>query len=249
MNTTNYQQVYGLHAVQQIFTKDISRIVEIWIQQERQDAKLQELIHQAQQQQLRIQFVPKKTLDKLTANASHQGIVIRCKINTTVNNLQLEDYITSLTTPPFLLVLDQIQDPHNLGACLRTADAAGVHAVITPKDRTCTLTSTVYKVACGAADTIPIFQVTNLVNTLNWLKKEGIWLIGAAGESQQTLFNTRLTGPIAWVLGAEEKGLRRLTRDTCDILVSIPMYGTVESLNVSVATAICLYETIRQRSH
>lgn len=247
MNTHNYQQVYGLHPVRQIFANDISRVIEIWVQQDRQDAKLQPLIQQAEQQGLRLQFVPKKTLDKLTQNSHHQGIVIRYKIPSPAQNLQLEEYIVSLTVPPFLLILDQIQDPHNLGACLRTADAVGVHAVITPKDRACTLTATVCKVASGAADTVPLFQVTNLVSTLNWLKQQGIWLIGAAGESQCSVFETRLTGAIALILGAEEKGLRRLTRETCDTLIAIPMLGKVESLNVSVATGVCLYEALRQR--
>ena len=247
MNTTNYQQVYGLHAVKQIFTNDISRIIEIWVQQDRQDIVLSSLIQQAQQQGLRLQWVTKKTLDKLTQNSHHQGIVIRYKASQFAQDLQLEDYIASLTTLPFLLILDQVQDPHNLGACLRSADAAGVHAVITPKDRACSLTPTVCKVASGAADTVPLFQVTNLVNTLNWLKKQGIWLIGTAGESQQSLFDTSLTGAIALILGAEGKGLRRLTRETCDSLIAIPMLGKVESLNVSVATGVCLYEALRQR--
>jgi len=247
VNTTNYQQVYGLHAVKQIFTNDISRIIEIWVQQDRQDIVLSSLIQQAQQQGLRLQWVTKKTLDKLTQNSHHQGIVIRYKASQFAQDLQLEDYIASLTTLPFLLILDQVQDPHNLGACLRSADAAGVHAVITPKDRACSLTPTVCKVASGAADTVPLFQVTNLVNTLNWLKKQGIWLIGTAGESQQSLFDTSLTGAIALILGAEGKGLRRLTRETCDSLIAIPMLGKVESLNVSVATGVCLYEALRQR--
>ncbi len=247
MNTTNYQQVYGLHAVKQIFSNDISRIIEIWVQQDRQDVVLHSLIQQAQQQGLSLQWVAKKTLDKLTQNSHHQGIVIRYKASQLAQDLHLEDYIASLTTSPFLLILDQVQDPHNLGACLRSADAAGVHAVITPKDRACALTPTVCKVASGAADTVPLFQVTNLVNSLNWLKKQGIWLIGTAGESQQSLFDTSLTGAIALILGAEGKGLRRLTRETCDSLIAIPMLGKVESLNVSVATGVCLYEALRQR--
>lgn len=249
MNKIKYEPVFGQHAVRQVFKNDISRVLELWVQEGRDEAKLQNLLNQAQQQGITIQRVAKKTLDKLSENGHHQGIVIRCKkssplpIQTTV-----EEFLASLTVPPFLLVLDEVQDPHNLGACLRTADAAGIHAVIVPKNRACQLTPIVRKVASGAAEVVPLIQVTNLARTLRWLQEQNIWLVGADGESQTRLFDIPLTGSLALVLGAEGKGLRRLTRESCDVLVQIPMFGQVESLNVSVAAGICLYEAVRQRS-
>lgn len=235
------QKIFGLHAVKQILNTDISRIIEIWIQQGSKN--LQSLIIQAEQQAIPIHTVAKKTLDKLSENGHHQGIVINCKVQAMPS---LEQILNSLNVPAFLLVLDEVQDPHNLGACLRTADAAGVHAVIIPKNNACKLTPTVHQIASGAADTIPVIEVTNLVRTLNWLQKQGIWIIGADGDSKTSIFDTNLTGALAIVMGAEGEGLRRLTKETCDSLVSIPMLGTIESLNVSVATGICLYEVVRQ---
>ncbi|MDY6994644.1 MAG: 23S rRNA (guanosine(2251)-2'-O)-methyltransferase RlmB, partial [Pseudomonadota bacterium] len=163
--------------------------------------------------------------------------------------MSLPDYLASLTVPPFLLILDEVQDPHNLGACLRTADGAGIHAVIVPKNRACHLSAIVRKVASGAADSVPLIQVTNLARTLTWLKAQGIWLVGADAVGQTSLFKAHLQGALALILGAEGHGLRRLTREACDVLVHIPMLGKVESLNVSVATGICLYEAVRQRAN
>jgi 23S rRNA (guanosine2251-2'-O)-methyltransferase len=242
-----YEYIFGLHTVRQVFENDIFRVIELWTQQERHDEKLQHLLKQARQQGIVIQTVPKKTLDKLTRNQHHQGIIIRCKARPINTESKLEIILTSLNQPPFLLILDEVQDPHNLGACLRTADAAGIHAVIVPKNRACSLSPTVCKVASGAADTVPLIQVTNLVNTLRWLQQQGIWIIGTDDTTQTSLFDTILTGPLALVLGAEGTGLRRLTQENCDALVSIPMFGKVESLNVSVATGVCLFEAVRQR--
>ncbi len=248
-----YEHIFGLHTVKHVFENDISRVVELWTQQTKQskqkqhDGKLQDLLKQAQQQGIVIQTVPKKTLDKLTENQHHQGIVIRCKARPINTQSNLETILLNLNQPPFLLILDEVQDPHNLGACLRTADAAGIHAVIVPKNRACSLSPIVHKVASGAADTVPLIQVTNLVSTLRWLQEQGIWIIGTDDDTQTSLFDTPLTGPLALVLGAEGTGLRRLTRENCDALVSIPMLGKVESLNVSVATGVCLFEAIRQR--
>jgi 23S rRNA (guanosine2251-2'-O)-methyltransferase len=256
MATTKYQQIFGLHAVRHVFEHDISRVVELWVQQGRNDERLNRLITQAQQQGLVAQSVPRKTLDQITGEGHHQGIVIRCKIQPIFNRANegvqsfittLEEYMASLTVTPFLLVLDGIQDPHNLGACLRTAEAAGVQAVIIPKNRACALSPTVYKVASGAAEVLPLIQVSNLATTLRWLKTQGIWLIGATETAETSLFNAKLTGPLALILGAEGTGLRRLTQAHCDSLVHIPMFGKVESLNISVATGICLYEAVRQR--
>ena len=152
-----------------------------------------------------------------------------------------------LVEPAFLLILDEVQDPHNLGACLRSAAAAGVHAVVVPKDRSVALTDTVRRIACGAADQVPLFQVTNLARTIDQLRKQGIWVVGASGQASQSIFNSTLTGPLALVMGSEGSGLRRLTAEKCDLLVRIPMTDRVESLNVSVAAGICLFEAVRQR--
>ena len=241
------EYIFGFHAVRQVFETDISRIMELWVDEARHDNKLHAIISQARQQGLSVQFVPKKTLDKLTQEGHHQGIVLRCKTSTHLK-LTLEECLATLTVPPFLLVLDEVQDPHNLGACLRTADATGVHAVIIPKDRSCSLSPTVRKVASGAAETIPLIEVTNLARTLRWLQEQKIWLVGTDVHAQTSLFATSLTGPLAVVLGTEASGLRRLTRETCDVLVKIPMQGQIETLNVSVATGVCLYEAFRQRS-
>jgi 23S rRNA (guanosine2251-2'-O)-methyltransferase len=186
-------------------------------------------------------------LDGMAGNGRHQGVLARV-VDTPIPYLDINDVLESLDEPPFLLVLDGVEDPHNLGACLRVADAMGVHAVIAPKDRAAGLNATVRKVACGAAESVPFIAVTNLARTLRELKEAGIWLVGAAAEAEGDLFSVKLSGPLALVLGAEGTGLRRLTAETCDELVHIPMFGSVESLNVSVASGICLYEVRRQRN-
>ncbi|MBE9563492.1 MAG: 23S rRNA (guanosine(2251)-2'-O)-methyltransferase RlmB [Proteobacteria bacterium] len=235
------EQVFGIRAVRQVFENDISRIMEVWVQD---NNKINDLLQQATKHDIVIHTVAKKTLDKLTNNGRHQNIVITCK---PAAKKTLEEFIAELTVPPFLLVLDEIQDPHNLGACLRTAEASGVHAIIVPENRSCKLTAIVRMVATGAAETVPLIQVTNLVRSLNWLKDQGIWLVGTDEKSQASIFETNLTGPLALVLGSEGSGLRRLTRETCDTTVHIPMLGKIKSLNVSVATGVCLYEAVRQR--
>jgi 23S rRNA (guanosine2251-2'-O)-methyltransferase len=176
-------------------------------------------------------------------------VALRVKQQQTQDEPYLKALLKRLDEPPFLLILDGVQDPHNLGACLRSADGAGVHGIIAPRDRSVALTPTVRKVASGAAETVPFIQVTNLARTLKWLKDEGVWLIGTAGEATQTLYEIDLRGALAIVMGGEGKGLRRLTREQCDILVKLPMAGSVESLNVSVASAISLYEAVRQRGN
>jgi len=244
----NDEYIFGLHSVQHVLQQDSSRIIEVWVQDSRRDAKVQVLIEQLQKQDVTLQTVPKKTLDKLAQSEHHQGILLRCQAAPVQTEETLEQLLTTLTSPPFLLVLDEVQDPHNLGACLRTADAAGVHAVIIPKNRSCSITSAVRKVASGAAETMPVIQITNLARTLRWLQEQGVWIIGTVAEADKSLYETELTGAIALVMGAEGTGLRRLTQETCDKLMKIPMLGTVESLNVSVATGICLYEIVRQRA-
>ena len=238
--------VYGIHAVQAVLERTPQTIKQLWVQQGRLDKKLVSLVSVAREAQLSIQSVSLKTLNNMV-NANHQGIIIECITNK--NNFTEGDIFLLLKQQdsPLFLVLDGIEDPHNLGACLRSADAAGVAAVIAPKDKAAGITPVVRKVACGAVETVPFIQVTNLVRTLQQLQQAGVWLFGAVGEVKQTLYDCDLRGAIAIVMGREGKGLRRLTRETCDHLMRIPMFGSVESLNVSVATGICLFEASRQR--
>ena len=212
---------------------------------QRRDARARDLVRLAESQGVRIMQVDSKRLDGMVGNARHQGVAAR--VHATQRVQHLSDVMDTLTEPALLLVLDGVQDPHNLGACLRSADAFGVHAVIAPKDRAVGLNATVEKVACGAAETVPYITVTNLARTLRELKERDIWVVGADGSAETDLHGFRHQGALAWVLGAEGEGLRRLTRETCDDLVRIPMLGSVESLNVSVSAGICLYEARRQR--
>lgn len=241
------QIIYGLHAVRAALKYDPGHIVEVWIEQGRHDNRVQALIQALSGLSARVNRVSRRELDALTGDASHQGVAVSYEGAPPKDADDLEALLDGLSEPPFLLVLDQVQDPHNLGACLRSADAAGVHAVICPRDNAVGLTPTVHKVASGAARSVPFFQVTNLARVLRSLKDRGIWLIGAAGEADQSVFDADLTGPLALVMGAEDTGLRRLTRENCDLLVKIPMHGHVESLNVSVATGVLLFEALRQR--
>ena len=195
---------------------------------------------------VRVIPVDAKRLDGLAGGSRHQGVIA---VAAPVQMPQfIEDVLEGLEEPPLLLLLDGVQDPHNLGACLRVADGAGAHAVLAPKDRSCGLTTAAIKVASGAAETVPYIVVTNLARTMRDLKERGIWMIGTADDAPETLWQAKLDGAIGLVLGAEGEGLRRLTRDTCDHLVSIPMLGSVESLNVSVASGVCLYEARRKRA-
>ena len=242
------QLVYGLHAVEALLARAPERVTALWALRGRHDARIEALLEIARAAGITIHSVERDKLDEMTGGGRHQGIALHSREIAPLSETGLEDLVTALTVPPLLLVLDGVQDPHNLGACLRSADAAGAHAVIAPRDRAASLTATVRKVASGAAETVPLVTVTNLARSLREIKEAGVWVIGAAGEAQSDLFSTKLDGPTAWVLGAEGEGLRRLTRETCDQLVRIPMFGSVESLNVSVASGICLYETRRQRN-
>ncbi len=240
--------VFGFHAVNSRIRQNPASVKEVCIDKTRKDARMQDLLALAEQKGVRVMQMEKERLDGLSANGRHQGVLARVE-DTPLPYQDIHDVLESdLDEPPFLLVLDGVEDPHNLGACLRVADAMGVHAVIAPKDRAAGLNATVRKVACGAAETVPFIAVTNLARTLRELKDAGIWLVGAAAEAEHDLFAAKFSGPIAMVLGAEGTGLRRLTAETCDQLVRIPMFGTVESLNVSVASGICLYEARRQRN-
>jgi len=241
------QRLYGFHSIEAVLQREPERILEVWILEGRQDKRLENMLASLSTQGIQTQKVKREKLDELAGTTRHQGLVAHCRSASARNENFLEQLLDSLDVPPLLLILDGVQDPHNLGACIRTADAVGVHAVIVPKDNAATLNGTVRKVACGAAETTPFISVTNLARCLRNLKERGVWLVGAAGEVETSIYQQDMTGPLAIVMGAEGKGLRRLTRESCDHLVTIPMPGSVESLNVSVATGVCLYEALRQR--
>jgi len=245
---SEYRFISGLHSVRTALQHGAGAVDEVWIEGRRRDARVAEIRQLARDAGVPVREVARNELEQLVAGSNHQGVVARTRVSAARDETDLETILQGLEDPPFLLILDGVQDPHNLGACLRSADAAGVHAVIAPKDRAVGLTSTVCKVASGAAETVPFIQVTNLARTLRQLRDEaGVWLVGTAGESEVSLFQADLKGPLGLVMGGEEKGMRRLTREGCDLLVRIPMFGAVESLNVSVAVGICLYEAVRQR--
>lgn len=239
--------IFGLHAISAALRNDSVRMLEVWVLQGRQDARMQEVLALAKQRGVVAHHAPRHTLDAMAPGARHQGVIARCMGLPSYSEGDLEVLLDGVQGVPLLLVLDGVQDPHNLGACLRSADAAGVHAVIIPKDRASPLTATARKVASGAAESVPVVQVTNLARTLRELKDRNIWLVGAAGDADQSVFEVDLKGPMAIVMGAEGQGLRRLTKEHCDFLAHLPMAGVVESLNVSVATGIFLYEAVRQR--
>lgn len=240
--------IFGLHAVYALLQHQPHRVLSLFIQKDKSDQKINSLIDSAKQKNIAIDKVARPVLDRMTNDANHQGVVAACKKLEIYSEEDLLQLIKKLTVPPLLLVLDGVQDPHNLGACFRSADASGVHAVIAPKDRAVGITPIVSKVASGATETVPFVQVTNLVRALQHLKDCGIWIYGASGDADVSLFQTDLKGPAAIVLGAEGVGLRRLTRENCDVLMHIPMQGSVSSLNVSVAAGVCLFEVVRQRS-
>ncbi len=237
--------IYGFHAVTAKLRHDPSAVKEIIIDASRQDGRARELLKHAELQAVKIVATDGKRLDGMAPGAKHQGVVARIEGGHKVAHL--DDVLDTLTEPAFLLVLDGVTDPRNLGACLRVADAAGVHAVIAPKDRAAGLNDVAVKTACGAAETVPYVMVTNLARTLRELKERDIWVVGTSGEAESDLYGADWPVATAWVLGAEGEGMRRLTRETCDQLVSIPMYGSVESLNVSVAAGVCLFEARRRR--
>lgn len=239
--------LYGLHAMQAVLEREPERVIEVFVLKGRNDERLSTIVNQARRFGISIQFCQRKVLDDKVSGEQHQGVVARAKPAKPLDENDL-DVILDSQSQPFLLVLDGVTDPHNLGACLRTADAAGVHAVVVPKDKSAGLTATARKVACGAAETTPLIQVTNLSRTLKHMQERGVWITGTAGEATQSLYEVKMTGSCALVMGAEGKGMRRLTREHCDDLVKLPMAGSVSSLNVSVATGICLYEIVRQRA-
>jgi 23S rRNA (guanosine2251-2'-O)-methyltransferase len=238
--------IYGLHAVQSILDRDPKRVLQLVLQRGREDARLGQLLAKAKEHGLRVEHRDAKELDHLAGGGRHQGACARIRPTGALGEGALDELLDK-TPIPFLLVLDGVQDPHNLGACLRTADAAGVSAVVVPRDRAVGLTPVVRKVASGAAETMPLIQVTNLARTLKLLKEHEIWVIGTDEMGTKSLFAADLKGRLALVMGAEGEGLRRLTQENCDLLVNIPMLGAVPSLNVSVAAGIALFEAVRQR--
>ncbi len=240
-------KLFGLHSVQAALDYSPNKIQKAWVDTGRQDKRLTQAIDNLLDLGIEPEKVDRKKLDRLAENNNHQGIVIEVEMPSELTESDLKTAVENLTTTALFLVLDNVQDPHNLGACLRTADATGVHGVIITKDNATGITPTVCKVASGAAETVPVYQVTNLARTLRWLKGEGLWIMGAAGETAQTIYSTDFSVPMALVVGTEGKGLRRLTKEQCDVLVSVPMLGKVESLNLSVATGVLLYEAVRQR--
>ena len=252
--------IFGLHVVQNLLENKPHQILELVVQAGRKDKRIDELLHLAFKQGIAVNEAKKKHLDELSKNGNHQGVIAKCKLPKSLGDKELLNWLDSIQNEsgekvsnagkplPFLLILDTVTDPHNLGACLRSAAAAGVHGVIAPKDKSVGLTPTVRKVASGAAESIPFYQVTNLARTIRTLKDKGLFVVGTLlNENARSIYETDLTGSLALVMGAEGKGLRRLTTELCDELAYIPIRGQVESLNVSVATGVCLFEALRQR--
>lgn len=243
------QYLFGIHSVQAALDKQPGKVKQLFMQSGRKDKRADQLINAARQNGVSVQSMNKEKLDDLSEGLNHQGIVAIFTGGSLWNEDDLDDILEKQGNKVLILALDGVTDPHNLGACLRSADGAGVHAVIAPKDKSVGLTPIARKVACGAADSIPFIQVTNLSRTLRSMQEDhNVWIVGLADEEDAGLYEAKYDGPVAMVMGAEGDGLRRLTRDTCDQIVAIPMLGSVSSLNVSVATGVCLYEVHRQRS-
>jgi 23S rRNA (guanosine2251-2'-O)-methyltransferase len=237
--------IFGFHTVLARLRADPKSVLEVFLDEARKDARAKDFAAQVERAGARLMRVPAARLEGMAGGGRHQGVVARVLANT--QKQTLEELLEGLQVPPLLLVLDGITDPHNLGACMRVANAAGAHAVIAPKDHAAGINATVSKVASGAAEITPYFMVTNLARTLADLKERNIWVVGTDASASSDLFSVKdLPNSIAWVLGAEGAGMRRLTRESCDLLVRIPMAGQVESLNASVAAGICLFESVRR---
>ena len=239
------KNLFGFHAITSRLRQRPETVREIYVDAERSDARVKDLREAAKRANVRVIAVDAKRLDGMAGGVRHQGVVAQAEALDMPKFI--EDVLEGLSEPPLLLLLDGVQDPHNLGACLRVADGAGAHAVIAPKDRSVGLTTAAIKVASGAAESVPYIVVTNLARTMRDLKERNIWLIGADDSAPESIYQAKLDGALGLVLGAEGEGLRRLTKESCDLLVSIPMLGAVASLNVSVASGVCLYEARRRR--
>jgi 23S rRNA (guanosine2251-2'-O)-methyltransferase len=237
--------LFGFHAVTARLRHEAASIEEIYVDAGRHDQRMRDLLRAAQEAKVRIIQADDDRLSAMIGTRRHQGVVAKASPLSLARNL--DELLDGIEGPPLLLILDGVTDPHNLGACLRVADGAGAHAVIAPKDRAVGLNATAAKVASGAADTVPYITVTNLARTMRDLKERDVWLTGTADEAEKSLYEADFSGGTALVMGSEGEGMRRLTRDTCDLLIAIPMLGSVESLNVSVASGVCLYEARRQR--
>ncbi|MNE07683.1 23S rRNA (guanosine-2'-O-)-methyltransferase RlmB [compost metagenome] len=240
------EKIYGVHAVEALLRHHPKRVKQIWLSEGRSDPRVQVIVELAGQNRVSVGQAERREMDAWVEGV-HQGVVAEVSPSQVWGEAMLEELLDRTEGAPLILVLDGVTDPHNLGACLRTADAAGALAVVVPKDKSATLTPAVRKVACGAAEVIPLVAVTNLARTLEKLQQRGLWVVGTAGEAEQELYEHDMTGPTILVMGAEGKGMRRLTREHCDFLVKLPMAGSVSSLNVSVATGVCLFEALRQR--
>lgn len=246
---SSHRRIVGLHAADSALHHISDKVVHAWVDAYyKTDKYLGKIVSQLSVHSIPVELVSKASLDRLAEGQVHQGIVLEVTLLPERGETELHEHVHAITdTLPFFLILDHVQDPHNVGACLRTADATGVQGIVITKDQSVGLTPTVAKVASGAAETVPIYRVTNLVRVLKWFKKAGMWIVGTAGEAERTVYETDLAIPLGIVIGNESTGLRRLTREHCDLLVSLPMLGTVESLNLSVATGVVLYEVVRQR--
>ena len=238
--------LFGFHAITVRMKTAPKSVIELHVEANRRDARMRSFVDRARDGGIKIVETDGERLDKMAGTSRHQGVVARVEVVAMPHSL--DEVIEAVEGPPLLLVLDGVTDPHNLGACLRVADGAGAHAVVAPKDHAVGVNATVAKVASGAAETVPYIMVTNLARTLKELKDFDIRVIGTSDDAEQTLYDIDLSGPIAFVLGSEGDGMRQLTRKTCDQLVRIPMAGAVESLNVSVAAGLCLFEAVRQRT-
>lgn len=240
--------ICGLHAVRTALQRNPAHVDAIWLNEQRDDRRAAEIVQAARVAGVKLRRVPRAHLDDLIGDTHHQGVVGRLRSMPMLDEHHLEAFLADLKQTPLLLVLDSVQDPRNLGACLRSADAAGAHAVVLSRDRSASLTASAHQAASGAAISLPLFQVANLSRALRQLKEAGIWLVGASADTDSDLYQADLRGALAIVIGGEAKGLRRLTREHCDVLLRIPMRGTTPSLNLSVAAAVFLYEVLRQRS-
>ncbi|MCK9685917.1 23S rRNA (guanosine(2251)-2'-O)-methyltransferase RlmB [Scleromatobacter humisilvae] len=238
--------LFGFHAITVRMKTAPKSVIELHVEANRRDARMRSFVDRARESDIKIVETDGERLDKMAGTSRHQGVVAR--VEHVAMPHSLDEVVEAIEGPPLLLILDGVTDPHNLGACLRVADGAGAHAIVAPKDHAVGVNATVAKVASGAAETVPYIMVTNLARTLNELKDFDIRIIGTSDDAEQDLYDLDLTGPVAFVLGSEGDGMRQLTRKTCDQLVRIPMAGAVESLNVSVAAGVCLFEALRQRT-
>lgn len=245
---SNIDKVFGIHAVESLLSRSPQNVIQLFLMKNKKDKAFIQIEKLAKQAGLKFQLVDRKKMDE-RVHGNHQGVIAEVKVvDAQLNETQLLD-IAKEKDDLFLLILDGVTDPHNLGACIRTADAAGVDAIVLPKDRSASLNATVRKVACGAAENVPLVKVTNLARYLKQLKDEYVWIVGTAGEAENNVYQSKYPRKVAFIMGAEGDGMRRLTRENCDELIKIPMAGSVSSLNVSVATGVCLFECVRQKQN